>query len=136
MPFGLSGAPGTFQGAMNSSLALLLRKCVVVFFDSILVYSRSFDDHVSHLAQVLTILQKDHWFVKKSKCKFAQTSIAYLGHVISAAGVDTDPAKVDDVLNWPVPSNVKELRSFLGLAGYYRRFVSHFAIIAKPLNAL
>ena len=59
-----------------------------------------------------------------------------MGHVISAAGVDTDPAKVDAVLNWPVPSNVKELRSFLGLAGYYRRFVSHFAIIAKPLNAL
>lgn len=121
---------------MNSSLAPLLWKCVVVFFDDILVYSKSFQEHLDHLAHVLTILQKEQWFVKMTKCKFAQNSISYLGHIVSASGVATDPHKVDAVVNWPVPMNVKELCNFLGLAGYYRRFVKHFALIAKPLTEL
>lgn len=136
MAFGLCEAPATFQGAMNTTLAPLLRKCVIVFFDDILIYSAMFEDHLTHLQQVLSLLQKEYWFVKRSKCKFAQREISYLGHVISDKGVATDNTKVDDVLSWPTPMNIKEVRSFLGLAGYYRKFVKHFAMLAKPLYQL
>lgn len=136
MAFGLSGAPATFQGAMNSTLAPLLRKCALVFFDDILVYSCTWEDHLIHLSQVFQLLLKDQWHIKLSKCAFAQQQIAYLGHVISSKGVATDPAKIEAVKSWPVPINCKELRSFLGLAGYYRKFVRHFGIIAKPLTNL
>jgi len=135
MAFGLSEAPGSFQGAMNSTLQPLLRKCVI-FFDDILVYSRTYSQHIDHLRLVLSLLAKDKWFVKLSKCNFAQRQIAYLGHTISELGVSTDPAKVEAILKWPVPTNVKELRSFLGLAGYYRKFVRHFAVICEPLTDL
>jgi len=111
-------------------------KCVIVFFDDILVYSRTYSQHIDHLRLVLSLLAKDKWFVKLSKCNFAQRQIAYLGHTISELGVSTDPAKVEAILKWPVPTNVKELRSFLGLAGYYRKFVRHFAVICKPLTDL
>lgn len=117
VPFGLSGAPGIFQGAMNTTLASLLRKCVVVFFDDILVYSNSYEEHLQHLHDVLSLLAKDHWIVKLKKCKFAQQEIHYLGHILSAQGVHTDPDKVATVKNWPSPTSVRELRGFLGLAG-------------------
>lgn len=136
MAFGLCGAHGTFQGAMNTTLAPQLRKCVLVFFDDILVYSATLEEHLVHLRQVLQLLTADKWSVKMSKCKFAQQQIVYLGHVISSACIATDPAKVEVVSSWPQPQNVKELRSFLGLAGYYRKFVRHFAVIAKPLTNL
>ena len=136
MSFGLTGAPNTFQGAMNTTLHPLLRKCVIVFFDDILVYSSSLEDHIVHLRQVLTLLARDQWQVKLSKCKFAQQSISYLGHVVSAAGVATDPSKVQSISDWPVPKDLKQLRSFLGLAGYYRKFVRHFAILTRPLTDL
>lgn len=97
MAFGLTGAPGTFQGAMNHTLAGGLRKFVIVFFDDILIYNRSLAEHVSHLRQVFQWLQADSWKLKLSKCTFAQTSIAYLGHVVSAAGVSTDPSKIQAV---------------------------------------
>jgi hypothetical protein len=113
LAFGLCGAPGTFQGAMNTTLSPLLRKCVLVFFDDILVYSETFEDHIQHLKLVLQLLSRDQWNIKLSKCKFAQQSITYLGHTISSAGISTDPAKVEAVLSWPQPSNVKEVRSFL-----------------------
>lgn len=136
MAFGLCGAPGTFQGAMNTTLAPLLRKCVIVFFDDILIYSATFEEHLTHLQQVLSLLQQDNWFVNISKCKFAKREISYLGHVISASGVATDQTKIEVILSWLTPINVKELRSFLGLAGYYRKFVRHFAVLAKPLHQL
>lgn len=88
-------------------------------FDDILVYNRTWTDHLLHLSQVLQLLQKDQWHIKLSKCAFAQQQISYLGHVISTQGVATDPAKVKAVQAWPVPTNCKELRGFLGLAGYY-----------------
>ncbi|WVZ82304.1 hypothetical protein U9M48_029580 [Paspalum notatum var. saurae] len=136
MAFGLTGAPGTFQFAVNGTLAPALRKFALVFFDDILVYSASYEDHLVHLRAVFELLQRDQWKIKHSKCKFAQRQVAYLGHVVSAKGVATDPAKIEAVLSWPIPSNVKELRSFLGLAGYYRKFVRHFGVIACPLNNL
>jgi transposase InsO family protein len=136
VPFGLSGAPGTFQGAMNTTLSPLLRRCVVVFFDDILIYSGSYAEHLQHLRQVLQLLAQDQWVVKLKKCQFAKQEIHYLGHILSSQGVHTDPAKITAIQSWPVPANVRELRGFLGLAGFYRKFVRHFAIIARPLTNL
>jgi hypothetical protein len=121
---------------MNAALSPLLKKCALVFFDDILVYSRSYSYHIKHLEQVFQLLQKGKWKVKLAKCSFDQRQIAYLGYVISEQGVSTSPSKVHAVSKWPTPANVKELRSFLGLAGYYRKFVKHFRIIAKPLTEL
>lgn len=121
---------------MNRTLAPILRHYALVFFDDILVYSKTWADHIQHLQSVFQLLWDDQWQIKLSKCAFARQEIAYLGHVISAQGVATDPAKVATVASWPVPMNCKELRGFLGLAGYYRKFVRHFAVIAKPLTQL
>ena len=136
LSFSLTGAPSSFQGAMNNTLHPLLRKCALVFFDDILVYSSSYEDHVQHLTQVFQLLSKDQWLVKLSKCRFAQQSINYLGHVVSAQGVSIDPSKVATVQAWPQPSDVKQLHSFLDLTGYYRKFVKHYAMVARPLTDL
>jgi hypothetical protein len=136
MAFGLTGAPATFQFAMNASLAPVLRKFALVFFDDILIYSVTYEDHLKHVEQVLSILRKDQWQVKLSKCAFAQEKISYLGHVISACGVATDDSKIESIRTWPVPTNLKELRGFLGITGYYRKFIRHYAIISQPLTAL
>lgn len=136
MPYGVTGGPATFQHVMNTILAPLLRKCVVVFIDDILIYSTSWDEHLKHVAAVFELLHQHQFKVKLSKCLFAQKQLTYLGHVISAAGVATDPTKIINVQNWPTPTSVKELQSFLGLAGYYRRFVKNFGSISKPLTNL
>lgn len=136
MSFGLVGAPATFQKAMNDTLKTLLRKCTIVFFDDILVYNPTLEQHLVDLAAVLQLLQTHQWQVKLSKCSFAQHELSYLGHVISAQGVSTEDSKISIIRQWPVPQNVKELRSFLGMDGYYRKFVQHFGIIAKPLTNL
>jgi hypothetical protein len=98
MAFGLTGAPATFLKAMNITLGPLLRKCVLVFFDDILIFSRTLEEHVEHVRLVLQLLQRDKWQVKLSKCVFAQRQLRYLGHIISAHGVATDPEKVKAVL--------------------------------------
>lgn len=136
MAIGLTGAPGTFQAAMNGTLALGLRRFVLVFFDDILVFSPSLEAHVDHLRQVFQWLQADKWKLKLSKCTFARESISYLGHIISRQGLSTDPTKIHAVIDWPAPSSVRQLRGFLGLAGYYCKFVRNFSIIAKPLTDL
>ncbi|XP_035823161.1 uncharacterized protein [Zea mays] len=136
MAFGLTGAPATFQRAMNATLAPLLRRCVLVFFDDILIYSSSFEDHIQHVRAVFELLIQYQWQIKLNKCSFARPQLSYLGHVISAAGVATDPSKIQAVSQWSSPRTVKELRSFLGLAGYYRRFVRHFGLLARPLTGL
>nr|XP_051206440.1 uncharacterized protein LOC127321439 [Lolium perenne] len=136
MAFGLTGAPATFQAEMNRTLASVLRKYAVVFFDDILVYNTNYQEHLQHLSSVLQLLQDNQWRVKISKCLFAQPSIHYLGHVISASGVATDEEKIATVKEWPTPMDVKQLRSFLGLAGYYRKFVQGYGSISQPLIAL
>lgn len=134
MPFGLTNAPATFQAIMNTIFSSLLRKCVLVFVDDILVYSKSLEEHIQHLEQVLQILQQHQFLFKPSKYTFAQTSLEYLGHIISEQGVSTDPTKIQVVANWPVPSDVKQLRGFLGLSGYYRKFIKNYGIHSRLLT--
>ena len=136
MPFGLSNAPATFQGLMNYVFRNYLRKFVLVFFDDILIYSGSMDDHLQHLAAVFDVMREHQLFAKESKCSFAISKVEYLGHFISAKGVETDPVKIQAVRDWPTPRNVKQLRSFLGLSGYYRKFIKGYAHLAKPLMNL
>jgi len=136
MPFGLTNAPSTFQALMNSVLKPILRKCVLVFFDDILIYSSSWSEHLQHLRAVLTALRANNLHVKKSKCEFGTKSVAYLGHTIPAHGVAMDQDKVSAVTHWPQPQSARDLRGFLGLAGYYRRFIQDFGTIAAPLTQL
>jgi len=136
MPFGLKNAPATFQCLMNHILQPYLRKCVLAFLDDILIYCPTLDDHLVHLQEVFELLRQNQLYLKQSKCSFAQKSISYLGHIISSNGVSTDPSKITDMQNWPVPTSVTELRGFLGLTGYYRRFIKGYGLLTQPLNTL
>lgn len=136
LAFGLTGGPATFQFVMNTDLSPVLRHRAVVFFDDILIFSKTYAEHIAHLRQVLQLLADHQWRVKGSKCTFAQRSVQYLGYVVSEDGVATDPQKVANVQNWPVPASIKELCGFLGLSGYYRKFVRQYGVISQPLTQL
>jgi hypothetical protein len=136
MPFGLTNVPLIFQALVNDIFKPFLRKFILVFFDDILVYSKSLDDYLAHLHTILTILQTNLLYAKGSKCRFGVTEIDYLGHLISNASVRADPSKLEAMLQWTIPATIKSLRGFLGLTGYYKKFIRGYGIIAAPLKAL
>ncbi|GJX67937.1 reverse transcriptase domain-containing protein [Tanacetum coccineum] len=136
MPFGLTNAPAIFMDLMNRVCKPYLDKFVIVFIDDILIYSKSEKDHEHHLRTILDLLKKEKLFAKFSKCEFWLKEVQFLGHVVNQEGIHVDPSKIEAVKNWKAPESPTEIRSFLGLAGYYRRFIENFSKIAKPLTLL
>ncbi|WVZ63627.1 LOW QUALITY PROTEIN: hypothetical protein U9M48_013243 [Paspalum notatum var. saurae] len=136
MSFGLTNAPAFFMYMMNSVFMNELDKFVVVFIDDILIYSKSEKEHEEHLRIVLTRHREHKFYTKFSKSAFWLKEVSFLGHILSEKGVAIDPSKVEDVLNWKQPKTVTEIRSFLGLAGYYHRFIKDFSKTSKPMTSL
>ncbi|KAJ0524657.1 putative nucleotidyltransferase, Ribonuclease H [Helianthus annuus] len=136
MPFGLTNAPAVFMDLMNRVFHEYLDRFVIVFIDDILVFSESREEHEDHLRTVLETLRQKKLYAKFSKCDFWLEKVVFLGHIVSADGITMDPSKVEAITKWPRLTSVTEVRSFLGLAGYYRRFVEGFSMIALPLTQL
>ncbi|GJR57334.1 putative reverse transcriptase domain-containing protein [Tanacetum coccineum] len=136
MPFGLTNAPAVFMDLMNRVCKPYLDKFVIVFIDDILIYSKTKGEHSEHLKIILDLLKKEKLYAKFLKCVFWLESVQFLGHVINREDVHVDPAKIKAVKNWPVPKSPTKVRQFMGLAGYYRRFIEGFYLIAKPLTRL
>jgi hypothetical protein len=136
MSFGLTNAPAYFMYLMNKIFMEYLDKFVVVFIDDILVFSRNEEEHEEHLGLELQKLREHQLYAKFSKCDFWLKEVSFLGHIITDGGIAVDPSKVQDVLNWKPPKNVPKIRSFLGLAAYYQRFIDGFSKIVKPLTSL
>ncbi|XP_019089192.1 PREDICTED: uncharacterized protein LOC109127993 [Camelina sativa] len=136
IPFGLTNAPAAFMRLMNEVFHDYLNKFMIIFINDILSYSRSTEEHQDHLKKVLERLREQKLFAKFSKCKFWQREIGFLFHRVSEKGVSADPEKIAAIQEWRKPTTVTEVRSFLGLAGYYRKFVKGFSLIAKPLTRL
>jgi hypothetical protein len=136
VPFGLSNAPVIFMCLMNGVFREYLDKFVIVFLDDILIYSNSEEYHEHHLRMVLQVLRENQLYAKLSKCSFYQKQIHYLGHIISKDGIAVDPEKIESIREWAMPRNVTEVRSFMGLAGYYRIFIEGFSKISCPITSL
>ena len=136
MPFGLTNAPAEFMDLMNRVFRPYVDQFIVVFIDDILVYSKDAQEHEQHLKIVLQTLSEKKLYAKLRKCDFWLKEVSFLGHIVSAEGIRVDPIKIEAVMNWKPPRNVTEVRSFLGLAGYYRRFVRGFFVIASLLTKL
>ncbi|GJR38269.1 putative reverse transcriptase domain-containing protein [Tanacetum coccineum] len=136
MPFGLTNAPAVFMDLMNRVCKPYLDKFVIVFIDDILIYSKNKKEHEEHLKQILELLKKEELYAKFSKCEFWIPKVQFLGHVIDSEGIHVDPAKIESIKDWTSPKSPTEIRQFLGLAGYYRRFIEGFSKIAKPMTKL
>lgn len=136
MPQGITNAPSTFQRLMEKCVGEMNLKEVLVFIDDLIIFSSSLEEHEQRLKRVLQRLKEYGLKLAPGKCKFFQTSVRYLGHVVSEKGVETDPEKVKALTTWPVPTNLKELQSFLGFAGYYRRFIQGYSHVIRPLTEL
>ncbi|GJY22798.1 putative reverse transcriptase domain-containing protein [Tanacetum coccineum] len=136
MPFGLTNAPAVFMDLMNRVCKPYLDKFVIVFIDDILIYSKSKQEHEEHLKIILELLKKEELYAKFSKCEFWIPKVQFLGHVIDSEGIHVDPAKIESIKDWTSPKSPTEIRQFLGLAGYYRRFIEGFSKIAKPMTKL
>ncbi|KAJ9561776.1 hypothetical protein OSB04_006936 [Centaurea solstitialis] len=136
MPFGLTNAPAVFMDLMNRVCRPYLDKFVIVFIDDILIYSRNKEDHEHHLRLILELLKAEQLYAKFSKCEFWIREVHFLGHVVNRDGIHVDPAKIEAIKKWEAPKTPTEIRQFLGLAGYYRRFIANFSKIAQPLTAL
>jgi hypothetical protein len=136
MPFGLTNAPSTFQCLMNHIFQPYLRKFILVFFDDILIYSRDMETHLTHLTKTLELLRHHQLYAKMSKCTFGCSEVEHLGHVVTPQGVCADPGKIQAMVDWPFPKTIKALRGFLGLTGYYRKFIKGYGSIAAPLTAM
>ena len=136
MSFGLTNARAYFMYMMNKVFMEYLDKFVVLFIDDILVFPKTKDEHVEHLRLVLQKLREHKLYAKRSKCEFWLEEVSFLGHVVSNGDIVVDPSKLKDVLNWKPPTDVSEIRSFLGLAGYYRRLIEGFSKLAKHMTAV
>ncbi|KAK1421343.1 hypothetical protein QVD17_23595 [Tagetes erecta] len=136
MPFGLTNAPAVFMDLMNRVCKPYLDKFVIVFIDDILIYSRTMEEHSEHLRKVLELLRGERLYAKFSKCEFWLREVQFLGHIVNEQGIQVDPSKVEAVMKWETPRTATEIRRFLGLAGYYRRFIKDFSKIAKSLTKL
>ena len=136
MPFGLTNAPATFQRAMELVLSGLQHEACLVYIDDVIVFGETFEQHQSNLKKVFERLRKANLKLKGKKCSFLQKEVPYLGHIISCGNIKPDPAKIDKVKNFPEPTNVTEIKSFLGLTSYYRKFIRNFAEIVHPINHL
>ena len=136
MSFGFTNAPTFFMYLMNSVFMSELNKFVVVFIDDILIYSKNNEEHAQHLCIVLTQLREHKLYAKFSKCEFWLDTVQFLRHVLTPEGISVDPIKVQDVLSWKSPKSVHQIRQFLGLAGYYWRFIPNFSKIAQPMTKL
>ncbi|GJS96454.1 putative reverse transcriptase domain-containing protein [Tanacetum coccineum] len=136
MPFGLTNAPTVFMDLMNRVCRPYIDKFVIVFIDDILIYSKTKEEHEMHLGLILDMLKKEKLYAKFSKCEFLLREVQFLGHVVNSDGIHVDPSKIEAVKNWEVPKSPTEVRSILGLVGYYRRFIANFFKIAKSLTVL
>jgi hypothetical protein len=136
MSFGLTNAPAYFMNLMNKVFMKYLDRFVVVFIDDILIYSKSESDHEEHLRLVLQKLRDNQLYAKFSKCEFWIDNVSFLGHIISNGGISVDLAKVKEIMEWSIPTIVTNIRRFLGLAGYYQRFIEGFSKVAKPMTSL
>src|SRR5215207_2511867 len=136
MPFGLTNAPASFQALVNDALRPFLDQFVVAYLDDILIFSKTFEEHVQHVRQVLQALRTHKLFVKLEKCRFHVSVVNFLGYRVGREGIKMDPAKVDSIMDWPVPRTLTHLQSFLGFVNFYRRFVPNFSKQCLPLTSL